>query len=796
MKKKYTLLLVVCTAISFSFYEIFISSSLGVPTVEDIYGGRINAIDGYQFHPDSTRIFIATESANSVFYADVLSNSISPSINPFKVVPSIDNTKNFGSNIQNIGIHEGSETFYFLTMNKELFYTDISTTSATSTTKTGIDHFLIQGNYRFTAGQGAGQIEYGTLDASNNYTNGTGSPMSFPSFTNFSKLYISDANDKMYIFTRGTSPNIYISSDDYNSFSGSTSFTDVSPSLTSTGITWTAFGIAPDGRYFLGGTDNMNKYIAYSDDSGSTWTEFNSGIGGTSFNNFDFSGSASSYYVLFASMFSDSNGVSGSWSKFGTTSHYTNANDGSVFVDPVNADIFYATSDQGFGISYDTGVTVVSADEGIEAVQVNDMEMTVDKSIGWLASKSGIRKVTDYDTSSPIWTNSIFPNGDGSPYYSIAMQPSDDAIAYAGNLRVYKTTDSGSNWNMVFSPESAPYNYPMVGTLINALTICPFDENIVFAGIEIQNTDKGGLFVSEDAGSSWNQVYLHATTGSNDVDVNDISFTQESGNIVAYIGVQYDLSAPTGRSIYRMEQGTSSWTVSQDMNSGTTSTGTTIVVSINDLDYDASSNTVHATGTDAGTNHPVSYQKPLSGTGLWTVNTSSGFPTSSATTSKVGKAIVHDGTNTIYCAVDHEIYYLVGGSSSWVLGYSYPVGTEINCLFYDELLVGTGTGLYAQADPSSSASINEENLFSTKIYPNPIENGSKIYISSLDGIINPTFRITNLQGQLIQEYQRHQIQNSGTITSIEVPHNLNKGIYLLSIYNKKKKLSTKQIVIK
>ena len=141
MKKNYLLLFLVLSLISYSFYEYYVFTSLGVPTVEDVYGGRINAIDGYQFHPDSTRIFIATESANSVFYADVYSNSGSPSINDFQVVPSLDNTQDFGSNIQTIGIHEGSETFYFLDMNKELYYTSITDASATSTMATGIDHF-------------------------------------------------------------------------------------------------------------------------------------------------------------------------------------------------------------------------------------------------------------------------------------------------------------------------------------------------------------------------------------------------------------------------------------------------------------------------------------------------------------------------------------------------------------------------------------------------------------------------------------------------------------------------------
>ena len=272
MKKNYLFLFLLLSVVSYSFYEYYVFTSLGVPTVEDVYGGRINAIDGYQFHPDSTRIFIATESANSVFYADVLANIGSPSINDFRVVPSLDNTQDFGSNIQTIGIHEGSETFYFLSMNKELYYTSITDASATSTMATGLDDFLIEGDYAFTAAQAPGEIVFGTIDASNNYTDGTGSPISFASFTNFSKMYIGPANDKMYIFTPGMTPSLYISSDDYTAFSGSTSFADISPTLTSTGVNWSAFGIAPDGRFFLGGTDNMNKYIAYSDDNGTTWT--------------------------------------------------------------------------------------------------------------------------------------------------------------------------------------------------------------------------------------------------------------------------------------------------------------------------------------------------------------------------------------------------------------------------------------------------------------------------------------------------------------------------------------------
>ena len=789
MKNKILFICSVCLIV-FAFIELSFLSTLGVPTVEDVYGGRIKAINGYSFHPDSTRIFVATKSANSVFYADVLSNSATPKIEQFKVVESLDNMNNFGSGIQNVQIHELSESIYFINSSNELYTTNISLTAANNTGFSSVNQLLIQDNYIFAAG--AGQLNFGTLDVSNNYTAGSGSSISFPSVTNIFYFIIHPISNKMYIFSKGTSPQLFVSSDTYDNFSGATTFSDISPTLTSASVNWTGFGIGPDGRFFVGGNDNSSKFIAYSDDSGATYLEYNSFIIGTSGTNFDFSGTSTSYHVLFASMFSNNNGIDGTWSKFGTSSHYTHPNDGVVFVDPNNSNIYYSTSDQGLGISYNQGQNVSSADDGIEAVQVNDMEMTSDKKTGWIASKSGIRKVTNYDTS-PVWTNSLWPNSDGSSYYSIAMKPSDDATAYAGNVRVYKTSNNGVNWTKVFTPENSPYNYPNVGTQIKALTICPFDENIVFAGVEIQGTDKGGLFISEDAGNTWSQVLLHSTSGSKDVDVRAISFTNESGTINAYVGVDYT-GAGSGYSIYKVTQTSGGWSVSQDMSSSGTSTGSVIVVTINDLDYNVNTNTIYATGTDAGTNHPVSYYKPLGGTNLWTVNTSSGFPTSTATINKQGKAIVHDGTNTLYCAVDHEIYYLTSSSSSWTLGYSYPVGTEINCLFYDELLVGTDTGLYAQADPSNTASIDdfESNLITT--YPNPVNSENYLSITYDFEIQNPTFRITSLQGKLIKEYQKNYVVNSNNKSKIKI-ENISKGVYLLSMYSKKKKIITKKIII-
>lgn len=207
-----------------------------------------------------------------------------------------------------------------------------------------------------------------------------------------------------------------------------------------------------------------------------------------------------------------------------------------------------------------------------------------------------------------------------------------------------------------------------------------------------------------------------------DVDVNDIVFTTEGGNIVAYIGVGYDLASPQGRSIYRAVYIGSSWTVAQDMNSGGTSTGTSITASIRSLALSTGGDTLLACGTDAGINHPIAYDKTRSG-GLWTPFTTSGFPFAPG---KTGKAVTA-GPDTVYVAVDNEVYYLAAGATTWTQGFTYPNGTQIHFLFYDELLVGTGTGLYGHTGPAATTGLRERLPSQVlRVYPNPAQGRFRV----------------------------------------------------------------------
>ncbi|MCB9425735.1 MAG: T9SS type A sorting domain-containing protein [Flavobacteriales bacterium] len=760
--------------IAFSLFQFSLAQTTEAPSVENVYGGRILAIDGFAKTADSTRIYASTESANSVFYTDYKTAAVD--VNSFKkwtVMPTLSYAQNLGY-ISNMAVHQTSGRLFYV-VNENLYSTDASASVNTTEDSMLIRKVAIVGNTIFYIKDN--EIIYGVLDSSGAIA--SSNKVSIPASTGLQYILMNPVNNLIYLFYEetGTSLKLYKSSDVHNAFTTSTTFTDITPSTLTASNDWRACGISPSGRIFIGGhstPEPASKYIAYTDDE-MAWTEYNTGENGVSGDNIHFSGNSTSYAVYFSKLYNTNKGESGSWSEFGKPGGLeTHPNDGAVYADPNNTNLVIMTTDQGIGASIDGGSTIFEINNGIEAVQVNDFSMTVDKNTAWLASKSGVRMVTNY-TTSPIWSNAMFPNGDGSPYYSADLVPGTPTSAYVGNTRIYKTTNSGGNWTKVFTPEDAPYNWLGIGYRFEAITVCPWDTNLILAGAYIEGSDKGGLFYSYDGGANWQQQYLTVSSGSNDADVWDIIFHKEGTTTYAYVGVEYNSGGQ--RSIYKLTwDGTSSFSsVTQDMDGSTTSVGYAISATIKDLYVDATNNIIYASGTDVGVNHPIAYYKDVDGTNLWTPFTVTGFP---VVQDKIGHAITR-GKDTIYVAVDHEIYFYDLSGSSWYLGYSYPVGTKINVIFYDELLVGTGTGLYGHQDfntlGSSEFAISDENAVA-KAYPNPVQD--VLHIDTGDDIMTAV-RIYDLMGALVKESNP-----SGNSTSIDVS-SLNQGTYIVVINNKK-----------
>lgn len=694
MKKLFTQLHVILTLEVFILFNMNIFGQLSAPSVNSVYGGRINGISVVSTGANASRVYIATESANSVFYANVTTTPGSESFGTFAVMPGLDDAAGYGSGISKIYAHQTSG-YLFFSLNNTLYKTISSGSTVTLVAGASVSDFIIYGDYLFYIKES--NFYYAQLNASGDTVTSSTGMIAIGATPSSPSIKVNSSNSKIYITSLTASPSMYKSSDTYNSLSGTSSFSPLTLGALSGSVSsWDAFGIGPDGALFLGGDDNSNKYVQYSTNDGTTWLGGSISVNGIGGPNFSFAGATSPYKVCFSkcyATFTTSTGY-GTWAEFGNSSFETHPNDGSAFVDPNNNQIIYITTDQGIGATKNGGSTLFEIDNGVEAVQVNDFDMASNKIWGWLASKAGIRKVSNY-TTSPTWSNALFPNGDGSPYYSAEMNNDKDDTAYVGNSRVYKTTDSGTNWTQVFTAESTPYFYSSMAR-VEAIEVCPTNENLVTAGYYLDGTSQGGFFYSTDACSTWSQQLLRAASGYDDADIYDIVFSNEGPNPVAYIGVNYDISlaiSDRARSVYRAEWSGSAWTVRNDFDGSYTAVGSPITATIMDLFI--SGDTVFAVGTDATTNHPIAYYKNTTGTNLWTTLTTSGFPTSSPGFLKYGRAGSY-GADTIFVAVDNQIYYMHKSGSAWTAGYTYPAGTQINVLYYDELLVGTGTGIYGQ----------------------------------------------------------------------------------------------------
>ena len=688
MKKVFTSLQVILTIQVIILLNVKLFGQLSAPSVNSVYGGRINAITGYNTSVTSSRIFIATESANSLFYADVTNTTTTPTFGNFATVPDVNDNDNFGSAISRISVHSSGYLFFIASGN--LYKVNTTASSISTISSSGqVSSLLVYGNYLLYI-DGSNFVSK-TLD-------GTGAVTATVSFahgtTGTTSIQVSPSNSKVYIGVISTAtPQLYKSSDNYNSLTGSSSFSAITLGSMTASVTWNGFGIGPDGALFFGGDLSSTKYVNYSTSAsdGATWGGGTTSINGVSGSVFSFSGNSSPYNINYSKGYATYTSGSGfgTWAEFGNSGFQTHPNDGVVFTDPTNSSIVYMTTDQGLGKTTNGGSVISEFDDGIEAVQVNDFSMKSDKDRAWLASKAGVRKVTSYSTT-PVWTNAMFPNNDGSPYYSAEMENDNDATAYVGNLRIYKTTDSGISWSQVLSESTT--GYPTVGARAEAIEVCPTNSSLVLAGFYVDGTTQGGLWYSTNAGGAWAQLQLRSgSTLPNDVDVYDIDFTSEGGIPVAYIGVEYDATTST-RSVYRAEYSSGTWTTRQDFDGSYTAVGYAITATI--MDVNVAGNYIYVCGTDAGSNHPIVYSRDYTAAyttsaGKWTTLTTTGFPIS-----QVGKAVAVGG-GVVNCAVGNIIYSIPETSgTTWTVGYTYPTGTEINVLFYDALLAGTGTGLY------------------------------------------------------------------------------------------------------
>ena len=673
-----------------------------ITTVESVFGGRINAISGGNVGKtvlsDTFRIFVATESANSIFYTYGHFPKLGTStVDSFIALPSANANAGLGSNISKMAFHKTSQTLYFIASGN-IYSTTVTDPSATKLTSSNIyADLIVEGNnfYSLTKNGSDNTVYYSTIDATNGALTAVGNTtVSAQSYTSL----VNGKDDKLYLFRSSTDPQALQFGGTFSAGInlGATTI-DTMASLVAT-ITWNCMGVYTDGTVFVGGTNggtNPYKYVANGATfNPATYTTVATGISGTSGSNIEFreDGFFSNYYVYFGRAYSTSKGAASTWNIFGNAGLETHPNDGAVkfFNNHIaNYGTLLLTTDAGLGITKNSGSVISDINDGILATQVEDFDMNSSKTFGWLAAKDGIRYVNNYNTTAKAWTNAFWPSGDGSPYYSAEMVANDTNSVYVGNVRIYKTTDKGTTWNKMFTPENAPYSFPGVGVRAEAIAVSDSLNNIVMAGYYNQNAGQyGGVFYSMDGGTNWNQLLINATVVGQDVNVNDIEMTTDSGKVVAYIGVEYINSNIRG--MYKAQYDGTSWTVRREE----IYSASTALFSVKDIVIH-SKDTILAVGefyhSGLGQKYGMHFSISRPTRNIWNnaINT----------THHGGYTACAWNNDTLFYAFQDSILYdkltfdATGAHLVGIALYStVDRGTEINVMYYDELLVGSSTG--------------------------------------------------------------------------------------------------------
>ena len=186
-------------------------------------------------------------------------------------------------------------------------------------------------------------------------------------------------------------------------------------------VEWTAFDVAPDGRWYVMGNSSFelagtghDRQVAYSYDHGITWDQFDLAAPGPP-------GGVFGADIVFleqptGSQFSVACGdvVSHAYGIEGTDALATVEPMGAavptvalcVLIPPGRDDLLHVQP--GRGVLHGPGTSAENMCDGMLAIQVNDIDMTVDKQHAWVASKSGVRRVSEL-LPTKAWSGAVWP---------------------------------------------------------------------------------------------------------------------------------------------------------------------------------------------------------------------------------------------------------------------------------------------------------------------------------------------------------------------------------------------------
>lgn len=302
----------------------------------------------------------------------------------------------------------------------------------------------------------------------------------------------------------------------------------------------------------------------------------------------------------------------GAWTSSGPIADGINIGSSAFALETTAPTTAYAAGYPGVWKTTNGGVSWVSASTGITNSTVESIAIDPTNSNVVYAGSYGVFKSTDAGTN---WSDI----SDSFGYYkhfvsALAIDPVNPTTVYAGlggGIGVWKTTDGGSNWlNINHWGDSNG----LVPATIKALAIDPSAHLTIYAATELN-----GLWKSTDGGTNW------ATAGLASEGVYAIVIDPANNSII-YAAGQPSLRATDGTyGVFKSLDGGASWA---PINNGLPSTNGTPTVDGRGLSIDSSTGTVYLAtygsgvyrSTDAGAswtafNDGIPEEDPVSPTG-------------------------------------------------------------------------------------------------------------------------------------------------------------------------------------
>lgn len=465
-------------------------------------------------------------------------------------------------------------------------------------------------------------------------------------------------------------------------------------------------------------------------------------------------------------------------------------------VSPSDTNYILASLNNGAEISTagTTGSFSIADNVGLEAVQVNKISKTENKSIFYIATRSGLAYTTAYLDSSienydkwhaPYGEFPIATVSDSDGIWSVAIDPFDSLHVIAGGAEGFYVSHSGHSGFQFISTgymSNGPYVYDIVfvtSDIVIAIT------NRIVDGFEW-----GDIFRSTDGGLNWIKV-----SPSDFVGGNTLALGHNSTDTVIYAGSGLK-NIKAGR-LWKSTDLGQNWVA---INIGPTSLATTAVDSlpINDIAIDPRG--VDTLYIAAGYN--LDYAFVVSYDGGLTYHYTDLIDNGAFSAVAINK---DNPDSSVYVANRRDVFiYNPTTDTSELILRGLP-GELVPDLAHGSILVGTTTGFYGfdgegDEDDSLTVSVFEKlvinNSITLIIYPNPVNSIATIELNIANSSTN-NMQITllDLLGRNTQTIYKGKVPTGKTIIPIDCGK-LPSGTYYIRITSNNEIMNQKIMILK